>query len=270
MTYNDTNRGTIKTWDGVQLQYTQSGPSSSPTLLFISGTNYHVTTYDHRGHGDSDTSTDGYRVVRLASDLNDLINGLDLKDVTLVGHSMGCSVIWAYWSLFTDSRLKVNKVVLVDQAAGMTAEPGWSEECANSISAIWKPSTAHDVAAGLRSPASLDVLTGILRSMFTSAISEEDLQWVLQQNLEMRSEDAATLLIEHASNDWRDVLPTINIPTLVIGGDKSLITTEGTRFIGREIPNAKVRIFTEAEKGSHFMYWENPELFNKVVEEFLQ
>ncbi|KAI0013793.1 Alpha/Beta hydrolase protein [Xylariaceae sp. FL0662B] len=106
----------IKTSDGVRLSYSQHGSSSGPNLLFIPGwcqaaaqfkkqveyfkTNFLVTTYDHRGHGDSEKPANGYRVHRLAADLDALMTQLDLHDVTLLGHSMGCSVIWAHWDIF--------------------------------------------------------------------------------------------------------------------------------------------------------------------------
>jgi non-heme chloroperoxidase len=55
---------------------------------------------DHRGHGRSDTPAVGYHVHRLAADLHDVPSALDLREVTLLAHSMGCAVTWAYLELF--------------------------------------------------------------------------------------------------------------------------------------------------------------------------
>lgn len=281
---NPTN--SITTSDGIVLRYIQTGPPSAPTLVLIPGwaqtaaqfqkqishfrRSHNVISYDHRGQGESDKPAFGYRVARLAADLNDLVLQLDLKDMTLVGHSMGCSVIWAYWSLFAESRKRIGKLVFVDQSSCMTADPSWSEEDAVAVAAAFKVGVVQQMAAELRGPDALAMLTGLLRSFFTSSVSEEDVQYTVQQNLKMSFENAATLLVEHAGNDWRDVLPTIGVPTLVIGAETSIFGSEGLRYIAGKIKGAELRIFSKEEKGNHFMFWENPDLFNRVVEMFLE
>jgi pimeloyl-ACP methyl ester carboxylesterase len=87
-----------------------------------------------RGHGDSEKVDHGYRIPRLARDVYDLLQGLGLTDVTLLGHSMGCSVIWCYLDLYQQERIK--KLILVDQAPFVTSNPAWSDEerkCAGSL-----------------------------------------------------------------------------------------------------------------------------------------
>lgn len=281
-----TSSNSITTSDGVVLRYVQAGPTSGQTLLFIPGwaqtaaqwqkqishfsKSYNVIAYDHRGQGESDKPTSGYRIARLAVDLNDLILQLDLKNFVIIGHSMGCSVTWAYWNLFAELRKRIDKMVLVDQSSCMTVDPSWSKEEATGLAASFAPGLSHKMAAGLEGPGALPMITGLLQSMYTSAVSEEDVEYTVQQNLKMSPDHAATLLINHASNDWRDVLPTITIPTLVIGAEKSLFPSEGLRYIAEKIPGAELRIFSEEEKGNHFMFWENPELFNDVVGKFLE
>ena len=50
---------------------------------------YRVITYDRRGFGNSSRPTTGYDYDTFATDLRVLLDTLDLRDVTLVGHSMG-------------------------------------------------------------------------------------------------------------------------------------------------------------------------------------
>jgi len=50
---------------------------------------YRVISYDRRGFGRSDKPADGYEYDTLAADLAAVIEERDLKDVTLVGFSMG-------------------------------------------------------------------------------------------------------------------------------------------------------------------------------------
>ncbi|TID25124.1 secreted hydrolase [Venturia nashicola] len=273
----------VKTFDGTIIRYIQAGPPTGPVIILIPGwtqtatqfqkqiayfsKKYNVISYDHRGQGESDKPESGYQIARFAADLNDLLRHLDLKDVTLLGHSMGCSVIWAYWSLVFNSQERIQNLVLVDQSACMTADPSWSAEEAMAVAAVFKVEVLQQMTAGLRGPDALTMFTRLLRSFFTPGIEEEDFQYMLQQNLKMSFENAATLLADHAEHDWTGVLPTIYVPTLVIGAEASVF---GMRYIAEQIPGAELRIFSKEEKGNHFMFWENPELFNHVVADFLE
>src|SRR3989449_10085100 len=82
---------------------------------------YRVIAVDMRGHGESDKPAHGYSIARLSKDVHDLLADLSLADVTLMGHSMGCSVIWSYWELFGSERLA--KLGLVDQRPVITPNP---------------------------------------------------------------------------------------------------------------------------------------------------
>jgi non-heme chloroperoxidase len=276
----------IKTWDGVTLSYTQSGPVDSANLLFISGwaqtaeewhkqfthfsKNYRVTTYDHRGQGESEKTSRGYRISRLAADLNDLITQLDLKDITIVAHSMGCSVTWCYWDLFADSRKRISKLVFVDQPAYLTANPAWTPEYATQLSAVFTSEAVYGLANGISGPDGSSTTTGLLKQLFSESVTQEDFEWVLKQNLKMEGKSSAMLLLDHASNDWRDVLPMINVPTLVVGAKGSIFGPHGLEWIAGQIKGSKCEIFENEDGGSHFMFWENAQHFNSVLEDFIK
>ena len=55
-----------------------------------------VITYDRRGFGRSSQPTSGYNYDTFCADLATLLNVLDLRDVTLVGHSMGTGEVTRY------------------------------------------------------------------------------------------------------------------------------------------------------------------------------
>ena len=50
---------------------------------------FRTIAFDHRGHGDSSIGTDGHTLDTLADDMRCVVEGLDLRDAVLVGHSMG-------------------------------------------------------------------------------------------------------------------------------------------------------------------------------------
>lgn len=78
------------------------------------------------------------------------------------------------------------------------------------------------------------------------------------------------LLFDHCAQDWRDVLPRIDVPTLVIGCDGSHVDPSLQRYIAEQIPNAGLHVFPTVVASSHFPFLENPTAFNAVVEQFLE
>jgi non-heme chloroperoxidase len=280
-----TSSGTVTTLDGVAIRYISAGDTNKPVLLLIPGwaqtaiqwrkqisyfsAKYRVIAIDNRGFGDSDKPERGYRVTRLAADLNDVILQLDLKDVSLCGHSMGCSIIWALWDTFVSSRSRISHIILVDQSSCMIIDPAWEEGVASSLGSIFTPSTAHEMGASLRGAEGSEYAAGFLRSLFSPSLSEEDFVWVKLQWSKMNPSNAATLLINHAAADWRDVIPTITVPTLVFGAETSVFGVQSAQWVASQISNSRLEIFKADESGSHFMFWENDAKFNGLVEEFL-
>lgn len=272
----------LKTRDGIHLKYTQAGPIDGQNLLFIPGwrqtaaewkkqvkyfsdTGYRVTTYDMRGHGESEKPDFGYRLSRFGADLYDVLTALDLRHVSIIAHSMGSSVTWAFWDQYPDERKRIDRIAIVDQSSVLIADPTWTKEEAETHSAaLFTPAQTYTFAKNM----TLEIPV-FVRQMFTSNVSESDYKWVLAENKKISDQHAATLLINHAFADWRDVLPRIDIPCLVISGDDSLNNASGISWAATQIPGAKSHTFTSEEKGSHFMFWENPDLFNSVIEDFV-
>jgi pimeloyl-ACP methyl ester carboxylesterase len=272
----------FKSNDGITLRFITIG--SGPPLLFIHGWSqsaaewskqiaefsktHRVISVDLRGHGESDKPEHGYRISRLAADVHDLVAHLDLEDLTLVGHSMGCSIIWCYLDLFSSNR--VSKLVLIDQPASLTIKPGWSEEEAKEMGAIFTPTAVYDLASTLLESDGEAASAGLLASMKTQEMPQEDFNWIVAQNLKMPRRLAADLFISHALADWSDVISRITLPTLAIGGQASLIAENVAPWIAAQIPGAQCKVLSKEERGSHFMMWENPVGINNAMREFLE
>ena len=95
---------TFNTQDGTQIYFKDWG-KGKPVLFshgwpldadmwdsqmnFLADRGYRVIAFDRRGFGRSEQPWEGYNYDTFASDINDLIEHLDLHDVTLVGFSMG-------------------------------------------------------------------------------------------------------------------------------------------------------------------------------------
>lgn len=274
--------GQFKTGDGAILNYIESGkgrplvliPGWSQTAAMykhqieVFSKSHRVIAVDMRGHGESSKPPHGYRIARLALDLRELLEGLRLTDVALAGHSMGCSVIWSYWDQFGADRL--SKLVLIDQSPSVSFWPGWSDEEKQLAGALFDGKGLYDTCAALAGPDGATTTAGLVNDLFfTKGYSRTELQWVLSENLKFPRESAARLLLDHCAQDWRDTIPRINIPTLVVGGEASFINPRSQEWIARQIPGARVSIFAAEEGGGHFMFMENPAKFNAIMSGFL-
>jgi pimeloyl-ACP methyl ester carboxylesterase len=273
--------GEFTTSDGVKLHYIEAG--AGQPLVMIPGwsqaaiqfknqiddlsDSYHVIALDMRGHGDSDKPDHGYRIHRLAKDVYEFLAANDLSDVALLGHSMGCSVIWAYWELFGSERL--SKLLLIDQMPMITANPIWSEQEKTDAGALFTKDTLYDNINALAGADGVKTTEGFITGMFNPVFSRDEVKWVIEQNLKLPRQYAAALLYDHATNDWRDLIPRIDIPTLVVGAKGSLVGWQSQVWVGQQIPGARTEIFEVDEGGSHFMFMENPDKFNRIVREFM-
>jgi pimeloyl-ACP methyl ester carboxylesterase len=179
---------------------------------------------------------------------------------------MGCSVIWGYWEQYGSDRL--SKLILVDQMPMITSNPAWSPQELEDAGAIFDGKSLFDNVNALAGPDGVKTTEGFIRGMFTKQYPVDAVNWVIQENLKFPREYAARLLFDHATNDWRDLIPAINIPALVVGGKASLVPWKSQVWIGKQIKGAKTEIFEENEGGAHFMFMENPEKFNRLVSEF--
>lgn len=274
-------RKSVTVDSGVKLNYLEAG--AGKTLVLIPGwsqtaeqfkfqleglaANYRVIAFDLRGHGDSDKPGRGYRIQRLAQDFFEAMDKLDLQDVTALGHSMGCSVLWCYFDMYGPAR--ISKFVFCDQASFLTTNPAWSAQQVANYGSIFTPDSVSSTAAALVGPNAVATTIGFLESMKTSSMPADQFQWIVDQNLKMPRVAAAQLLYSHCHQDWRDVLPRIKAPCLFIGGKASLVPVSCVTWESTQVPGAQLAIFEAAELGSHFMFIENPTKFNALVAAFI-
>ncbi len=81
--------------------------------------------YDHRGHGKSKDANSGAPTMEtLAEDLRELICGLSLSNITLLGWSMGAGVVFNYVRLYGCADLK--QIILCDMTPKQLNDEEWS------------------------------------------------------------------------------------------------------------------------------------------------
>jgi non-heme chloroperoxidase len=117
---------TITTQDGTQIYYKDWGAGPAVTfshgwplnsdmwdgqMLFLAQKGYRAIAHDRRGHGRSSQASSGNDMDGYADDLAAVIEALDLRDVTLVGHSTGGGEVARYIGRHGTSR--VARAVLI-------------------------------------------------------------------------------------------------------------------------------------------------------------
>ncbi|WP_108662936.1 alpha/beta fold hydrolase [Acuticoccus kandeliae] len=278
----DATRRDFTTGDGVRLSYLEAGagqplvmvPGWSQTALQWSGQieafapTHRVIAVDMRGHGASDKPGHGYKVSRLAQDLHELISGLGLGDVALMGHSMGCSVIWALIDLYGTGGL--DRLVFVDQSAFLADTPLLTPEEKAEAGAIFPPDALFAAIARLTGGDPATATAEFLRALFSPGVPAEMLDAVVALNIMLPRRHAGALILNHVFSDWRDVIRRIDRPSLCIGAEGSSVPVSAMLWQAATIPGARAAILSREEGGSHFMFLENPGWFNGVVGAFLR
>lgn len=117
---------TIKTKDGTEIFYKDWGTGRpvvfshgwpltadawDAQMLFLGEKGYRVIAHDRRGHGRSSQPWNGNEMNTYADDLAELLDALDVKDSTLVGHSTGGGEVTRYIGRHGSAR--VAQVVLI-------------------------------------------------------------------------------------------------------------------------------------------------------------
>lgn len=270
------------TRDGCRLHYRDSGSGSTAIVLLPGWSQsratfdrlidalddrFRVVSFDYRNHGESGDSAKGARIATLAADVAELLDHLQIRRANFIGHSMGCSVLYSYIDLFgTDS---ISSLVLLDQPSVCAGVPWLTEQEGATAGVMVDFQGAYGFADTLLGPDSDAFRRGFLQSTVSADLPADDFEWMLAENLKTRMPYGAKLVFDHVLQDWRDVLPTIDVPVLVIGGEVSHVAASSQEWIASVIPGAEVRILTREEGGSHFPFFERPEVFANVVTAFI-
>lgn len=290
----------FETKDGVKLRYLHKGEGIPFILIpgYSDDTDawmlnapafaeeYSVFCVDQRGHANS-PATYGARISRLGADLHEFIEALNVPKVNLMGHSMGCSVIWSYIDLFGQD--KINKVIFDDEPPMLVSSPSFTEEeiiltgsnpmnpwlLADAVTKgglAWCPgSPFYDVFPECFKRGVLVFTDEEYASMPDNFMEKMSQRPAMPDTTPEQNVFLGNLLKDHLMLDWRDLMPNIRVPSLYITGDVSHATTlELGEWMKNTLQNCEWVRFSAEDYGNHDMAQTAHMKFNKVVLEFLR
>lgn len=243
---------------------------------------FRVVTFDLRGHGDSEAPEHGLTLKRLAQDLHELIDYLELGKVSIVGWSMGTHVIFEYIRSFSCGNLE--KIVVIDMAPRLMKAPDWT--C--GLPGVFSRKTGdfgHEdnlfmLAAMLENweGYSRVVAQRIMnKSLYNEKMEfdgaadfkgREDLPWLHEEAMRNVPHAIIAFWISMMTQDYRSLLPEITVPCLLTYGlESNYYPPENYTYMENVMRDARAVPF---EGCGHALHIQDPEKFNRIATDFLR
>jgi non-heme chloroperoxidase len=262
----------------IELYYEDHG--SGPAVVLLSGwpldsrswepqvhallqAGHRVIVYDRRGFGLSSRPTEGYNFDTLADDLNALLTEIDVREVTLIGFSLGTGELARYIGRYGTKRLK--SCVFIESLAPSF---GKSDENPNGVD----QATVDTVRQAILDdrPAWLTGLLGDFLNLddyLGTRVSEETVRnnW----NAGAGASPVATwACVLTWLEDFHQDIARIDIPTLILHGtaDRILSIDGQGRRLHAALPDAR---YVEIEGGPHVMCVTHAQEVNRELLAFL-
>jgi pimeloyl-ACP methyl ester carboxylesterase/uncharacterized protein (DUF1330 family) len=207
---------------------------------------HRCVAYDRRGHGRSAVPGDGYDADTFADDLAEVLVQLDLEDVTLVAHSMGCGDVVRYLRRHGAGRV-ARIVLLAPTTPRATRAPDFPEGAPPELVAAGRAAFVRDRAAWFA-----ERRDGYFRRADAPPGAFEAVaDHTVRACLATPPHVALACMDLIATEDFRADLAAVAVPTLVLQGDADESTPlEAT---GRPtvdlLPQGRLRVLPGAGHG---------------------
>lgn len=191
---------------------------------------YRVIVADSRGHGKSELKTDSLTYTQMAKDWEGLVSHLKLDSVHIIGWSDGGIIAL---KMGISSKCNINKMITMgaNLRPDITAVNSWAIAEATKM---------------------MDFIE------YKIQVKDTLKPWKLGKQV-------VGLLLNQPTIDTSE-LSKIKAKVLIMAGDKDVIKNEHSVEIFENIPNAHLCIMPGE---THFTPRENPDVFNRIADEFL-
>ncbi len=243
--------------------YPLSGASWEKQTAALLAAGHRVIAYDRRGFGRSSQPTSGYNDDTFAEDLHKLVTQLELRDVALVGFSMGGGEVARYIGKYGSKG--VSEAVFISSVPPFLLKtPDNPEGVDGSVFEGIQKAVAADryafFAEFFKNFYNTDVLLG-------KRVSEAAIQasWNLAAGA---SATASLACVPTWHEDFRKDLARVDVPALVIHGDADRIVPISAAGLRTATLIKGSRLVT-VKDGPHCITWTHAEEVNRELVNFL-
>lgn len=218
---------------------------------------FRVFCWDARGHGDhrypEQCNTD---VSRMALDLEELMDKHQLQDAILVGHSMGALTSWEYIRQHSDQRLA--GLCIIDQSPKLVTSPDWQHGIYSNFPAdkhqAFLERLKQDFAEGVLE---LVAFGHNARSRENYERNSRGFQKTREYLASLRGDLLRQCWQSLTNADYRNLLPEIQIPALLIYGDESQFYSEHlARYVQDSLTRSELHIYENSDHSPHLWHKE--------------
>lgn len=225
------------------------------------GDRFHLLCPDLPGHRNSIAPLSKLDIPHLADSLHGLISGRGITGAVLVGWSMGAMVAFDYIARY--GRAALSGLVIEDMTARIINDASWHLGIRNDFqadhSALAIQTMRADWAFYTRSS---------LPKLFARSRRSDDClyQWAEREMLANDGLAMAALWVSMAKQDFRWLLPQLDLPVLLLhGGDSQLYEPAVNCWMADVIPGARRLCLDQAGHSPHL---EMPAEFNAALTAF--
>jgi len=245
----------LTTPDGVRLRIADRG-NGGATIVLVHGwkgshrlwdkamyelaQEFRVVAFDNRGMGESDKPRCAYDFDELSGDLGFELRSLDLRDVTLVGWSLGCSISLEY--LRRDGE-RVDRLMLMNGPIKLTR----TQEFPWTMTDETLRGYLRDLAAGW---------PGSEREFVSDTLgphgTEEDFDFLYRVGIQTPLDIAIRVVEQQTRLDHRSLLPRLRVPVLAAYGRLDpYYPVELATYIAENVPDGTTSVFEESAHAPH-------------------
>ena len=240
-----------------------SGDMFEYQMDYLSREGLRCIAYDRRGFGFSSKVGDSYNYDTLADDLNAVLTELDLRDVALVGFSMGGGEIARYIGKYGNDR--ISAAILVSSVTPYMLDTD------NHNGVEW--SVFQKMIDGIRKDRPDFYATWAKQfygiGLLSHPVSDSFLGWTQGMALTGSGKAAIDYIHAFAKTDFRQDLQKFTVPTLIVHGedDKVVPINVGGDATHKLLPNATYHKYDNAPHG---LFYTHKDRLNRDILSFVQ
>lgn len=240
-----------------------SSASWDDVALALANAGFQVFAYDRRGFGRSSHAWSGYDYDTLSADLAQLIEEQGLRDISLVGFSMGGGEVVRYVSRYGIGKLK--SLVLVGSIIPYMLQ---SDSNPGGVPAAVFEELKQGIAKDRPAFFSQFFRDFFGAGLMLSPVSQEMLDWTCSVSMQAGLKGVLDCIDAFASTDFRNELKAVTVPALMIHGtsDKAVPIAVSAHVAVGGIPSATL---IEYEGAPHGLYATHKDRLIEDLLEFL-